>query len=147
MPTRFTPEMLDSMQEMSRSVLAHGLETGEVHPLLGEPIDGEAAQALLEQFWQDNQAELSGATVDFLFAMVRSYAFPETPIQEFREALGDLTTEQLVELAEADAVSVEVARDRLILGREKVIAEFKAISAMIVKGAIASAMAAALGAS
>ena len=145
MPARFTPEMLDAMQEMSRNVLAHGLETGEVHPLLGEPIDGDAALALLEQFWQDNQAELSGATVDFLFAVVRSYAFPETPIEEFQEALGDLTSEQLVELAEADAVSVEVARDRLIFGRQKVLEEFKAISMLIVKGAIASAMAAALG--
>lgn len=145
MAIRFTPEMLDEMQALSRTVLAHGLVEGEVHPILGEPIDIDAAQAMLEQFWLDNQAELSGATVDFLFAFVRSYAFPETPIEEFTAALGDLTPEQLVEVAEADAVSVEVARDRLILGRQKVLDEFKAISMIIVKGAIASAMAAALG--
>lgn len=145
MTVRFTPEMLDEMQNLSRTVLIHGLAAGEVHPILGEPVDLDEAQVLLEKFWLDNQAELAGATVDFLFAMVRSYAFPETPIEEFTEALADCTTEQLIEIAAADSVSVELAKEALIAGRQKVVAEFKAISMIIVKGAIASAMAAALG--
>lgn len=144
-PVLLTPEKLNELQELSKTILSHGLETGEIHPVLGEPIDADAAKALLEKFWQENQTELVGAGIDYLFSFVRAAAFPETPIEEFTEALGDISTEQLVEVAAADAVTVEVARDRLIQGRQKVLAEFKAIASVIVRGAIASAMAAALG--
>lgn len=144
MPT-ITPAQLSQIQELSKIVLAHGLTTGEVHPILGEPLDPDVALEMLEQFWLTHQVEFSNASIDFLFAVLQAQFFPDTPIEEFREKLGELSTEQLTELAEADAAQVEAARVQLIASREQVIADFKAIASVVVRGAIASAMAAALG--
>lgn len=145
MGLKITPEILEDLQGMSTAVLTHAVATGEIHPVLGQPIDGEQAKAMLNTFWLDHQDALVGEGIDFLFSFVKAAAFPETPIEEFRAELSAVSTEDLVALAEADAVTTEVAAQKLIAGRQKVIEDFKAITLAVVKGAIASAMAAALG--
>lgn len=143
-------ESWDGFVSLSRAALLHMVEHGEVPEFVGEPMTTDQAVAFLEDWLQENKLTLIEGGFDFLAGLARSIAIgdePEQPIEEFEDAIKSLTDEQLTAISEGEADQIEAAKVDVIDRRREMVASLLATGRVLLRGALASALYAALGAS
>lgn len=141
-------DQFDGLTMASKTALVHMIEHGEVPGFIGKAMTAEEAVTYLEGWLDRNKVTLLEGGVDYLAALVRRIAIsdePEQPIEEFEAALASFTDEQLVAMTEADADEAEALRRDVIDRRRAMLADLLEVGKVLLRGAIASGLHAAMG--
>lgn len=142
-------DQFDALTGASKAALIHMVEHGEVPEFVGRPMKAEEAVTYLEGWLDRNKATLVEGGVDYLAALARRLVVsdePEQPIEEFEAALVSFTDEQLVAMTEADAAEAEAFRRDVIDRRRAMLADLLEVGKVLLRGAIASGLHAAMDA-
>jgi hypothetical protein len=140
-------ETWDAFADITTAALGYMVEGGEIPAFLGQPMTKDEAINHLKGWLQIHKDTLVEGGVEFLRSLVNGFALvdePQQSIEEFEAGLASLSAEQLVVLSEQLADRAETLKQDVVDRRRLLVADGLALGNVLLRGALATGLTAAL---
>lgn len=142
-----TDETWEEFTNIATGALGHMVDGGETPAFLGTAMSKDEAIDHLKGWLDKHKGTLVEGGVDFLKAIVNRFALvdePQQSIEEFEAGLVSMTDEQLTALSEQAADRAEFLKKDVIDRRREMIADAMTLANVLIRGALASGVQAAV---
>lgn len=140
-----TEETFELIRALGRNAVVTAAETGQLPPGFQDTLSIDELKQQLDDLLDRNKGNLVGLGYDAAFGVLEGLLFPDEPIEKYEERVSQLTSEELAALHGLRAEQAEARKQAIVDGRKALLNDLRATSLVILRGAVASAIAAALG--